>query len=140
MKYLILLFVLPMVTSINAQHLEGFKWNQRVLLVISEDHTSELLQEQLDELQQQSEGMKERKLVVCILHPDKYGILNDDAILWVDYAELYNMYNPDNIAFKTELIGLDGGTKLQTTELLTTEKLFAILDGMPMRQRELKKN
>ena len=140
MKYLILLFVLPMVTSINAQHLEGFKWNQRVLLVISEDHTSELLQEQLDELQQQSEGMKERKLVVCILHPDKYGILNDDAILWVDYAELYNMYNPDNIAFKTELIGLDGGTKLQTTELLTTEKLFAIIDGMPMRQRELKKN
>ena len=129
-----------MVTSINAQHLEGFKWNQRVLLVISEDHTSELLQEQLDELQQQSEGMKERKLVVCILHPDKYGILNDDAILWVDYAELYNMYNPDNIAFKTELIGLDGGTKLQTTELLTTEKLFAIIDGMPMRQRELKKN
>ena len=129
-----------MVTCINAQHLEGFKWNQRVLLVMSEDHTSELLQEQIDELQQQSEGMKERKLVVCILHPDKYGILNDDAILWVDYGELYNLYNPDNIAFKTELIGLDGGTKLQTTELLTSEKLFTTIDGMPMRQRELKKN
>ena len=38
------------------------------------------------------------------------------------------------------LIGLDGGIKLRQNSILTKEKLFAIIDGMPMRRRELKKN
>jgi hypothetical protein len=38
------------------------------------------------------------------------------------------------------LIGLDGGVKLRQNEFLGCEDLFAIIDGMPMRRRELKGN
>ena len=38
------------------------------------------------------------------------------------------------------LIGLDGGIKLEQIQILSAEKLFAIIDGMPMRKREIRKN
>ena len=41
--------------------------------------------------------------------------------------------------FEVILIGLDGGIKLQRTELLTKEDLFKITDSMPMRRDELTK-
>jgi len=36
------------------------------------------------------------------------------------------------------LIGLDGGTKLELTHYLSTEKLFTIIEGVPMKKRTLK--
>ena len=43
-------------------------------------------------------------------------------------------------AFEVILIGLDGGEKLRQTKVLETDKLFAIIDGMPMRRSEIIKN
>ena len=36
------------------------------------------------------------------------------------------------------LIGLDGGVKLRQTEMISLDKLFTLIDGMPMRRREIK--
>ena len=58
--------------------------------------------------------------------------------MWFENKEYHKLLNPDDLEFKIELIGLDGRVKLNTTELLTTEALFAKIDSMPMRQQELK--
>ena len=36
------------------------------------------------------------------------------------------------------LVGRDGGEKLRSTEIVKTEKLFGLIDAMPMRKREVK--
>ncbi|MDP5094209.1 MAG: DUF4174 domain-containing protein, partial [Polaribacter sp.] len=54
--------------------------------------------------------------------------------------ELFLKYNPKNTPFKVMLIGLDGGIKLAQSTVLSKEKLFAIIDGMPMRKREIRNN
>ena len=42
-------------------------------------------------------------------------------------------------SFTFLLIGKDGGEKLRSATLVTAEKLFAIIDAMPMRKAEMKK-
>ena len=42
------------------------------------------------------------------------------------------------MTFEVVLIGLDGGIKLRQTKLVSLDKLFTLIDGMPMRRNELK--
>lgn len=41
-------------------------------------------------------------------------------------------------AFTFILVGRDGGEKLRSNELVKTDKLFGLIDSMPMRKREMK--
>ncbi len=141
MKYKLLLFFLPMFMTMSAQHFGEFQWKNRMVLIISESENSELVNQQLAILQAERDELTERKLVICLIHPEKYGIVNEEDTLWIKNSEFYNIFNPDNIAFKIELIGLDGGTKLsKKNNVLTSEELFSTIDSMPMRRRELKGN
>ena len=49
-------------------------------------------------------------------------------------------YKAEKSDFRVILIGLDGGEKLEQTEVLSAEKLFNTIDSMPMRQAEIRKN
>ena len=40
-------------------------------------------------------------------------------------------------AFRVRLVGKDGGVKLDRDTPMTTDALFALIDGMPMRQDEM---
>jgi len=53
---------------------------------------------------------------------------------------MHKKYKIPKNQFTIILIGLDGGEKLRQTKPLDTTTLFAIIDGMPMRRQELKKN
>lgn len=48
-------------------------------------------------------------------------------------------YRIANTAFAVLLIGKDGGVKLRSTKPLQPERLFAIIDAMPMRQHEMRR-
>jgi hypothetical protein len=54
-------------------------------------------------------------------------------------GRLYNEYKKTDSGFEVILLGLDGGIKLQQNELLNLEKLYATIDVMPMRRRELER-
>lgn len=43
-------------------------------------------------------------------------------------------------SFTFLLIGRDGGEKLKSSEVVTPGKLFGLIDAMPMRKQEVKKN
>ncbi|MCF0049134.1 DUF4174 domain-containing protein [Dyadobacter sp. LJ53] len=43
-------------------------------------------------------------------------------------------------AFTFILIGRDGGEKLKSSEVVTPDKLFGLIDAMPMRKQEIKQN
>ena len=64
----------------------------------------------------------------------KTGLNGDDKI---KSDRLYNDYKKTDSGFEVVLLGLDGGIKLQQGELLQLERLYAIIDAMPMRRREI---
>ncbi|MEO1029778.1 MAG: DUF4174 domain-containing protein [Bacteroidota bacterium] len=137
MKYQLLFLFLSICTSIKAQDLEKHQWKHRILLIISEDETSDLVKLQL-ELLDESVALNERKLVIYKLHPNRYRIVGSNKTDWIMDSTLYDKYNSEGHEFKTMLIGLDGDVKLEVHDVLDSEKLFATIDRMPMRQRELR--
>ena len=124
--------------NLNAQDLSKHQWKDRLILIITEEKT-EKFQQQITELQKHQQGLKERKLVVYKISPERYstGFQEEN---WKSSTELYGKYKVKNSDFRVMLIGLDGGEKLEQTEVLSIEKLFNTIDSMPMRQAEMRKN
>ena len=125
--------------------LKNYEWHHRILLVISEDETTPLYQQQLKEFQKDNLGSSERKLVLFDIKKDKFremSYLNSVMVVraWVSSNALYNQFYEKEVTLKVVLIGLDGGVKkVYKNELLKKETLFSIIDGMSLRRQELKR-
>jgi glutathionylspermidine synthase len=97
--------------------------NYRMVLVFGNNPT--LVQQQLSALQKDSSGFAERDLIVQQVKPaDK----------------LHQTYHiTPNEPFTVILIGKDGGEKYRSASILTADRLFAMVDAMPMRQAEMRR-
>jgi hypothetical protein len=127
--------------GLKAQDLDTHKWDKRVVLVISDNRKDNRVIDQLNEFRSNIAGMEERKLVVNQLLPGKWNNgLNSPSVWNESDNKLYQRYNSDNTEFAIILIGLDGGVKFRDKEPVTCKELFAVIDGMPMRKRELNNN
>ncbi|MBG7611245.1 DUF4174 domain-containing protein [Polaribacter sp. BAL334] len=51
---------------------------------------------------------------------------------------MFSSFKPKKDVFTITLIGLDGGIKLEQNRVISSEKLFTIIDGMPIRKREIR--
>lgn len=123
------------------QDLEKYQWKNRLLIIQTSERSSEKFQEQTAEFQKGSEGLKDRKLVVYHFTKDHYRILNYEGEEknkpWQRIKKKYQNIANGRELFKVILIGLDGGIKLETKEVLRKKTLYATIDAMPMRIREL---
>ena len=137
-KIISLAFFSFFMVNVNAQNLSSHQWKNRLILILVNDTTSPELQAQVTEFRTHSAGMKERKLVVYQIQANQFQRgLNADSE-WISSNKLYKKYKSDDSPFEVILIGLDGGMKLTQHDILTCEKLFVIIDGMPMRRREIR--
>ena len=97
--------------------------NHRIVLIFGNNTT--LVQRQLVLLQKDSSGLAERDLIVKQVKP------GDN--LYQTYDIIFNE------PFTVILIGKDGGEKYRSNSILTTNHLFTIIDAMPMRQAEIRR-
>lgn len=118
------------------QKLEKHQWNDRVILIFSNDKSSSELEKQVDLLQKEKVGLEERKLKIYQFAESDFKFGFDDS--WKKSTLNLKRFFDKEESFKIVLIGLDGGIKLKQNTILTPEKLFAIIDGMPMRKREIR--
>ncbi len=116
--------------------MEKHQWKNRILLIFSDDKVDEKLQQQIINLSKDKKGLIERKLKIYQFVKDEFT--TDFKTNWSSKTLKNQNYKKESESFKVILIGLDGGIKLKQNKVLTTEKLFTIIDGMPMRRRELK--
>lgn len=131
------------ITNMNAQDLKIHKWENRVLIIKTSSVASEKYKNQLKEFSDASAALKDRRFVIyTIVGEDftftnyKNSTLNSTGKLSGKLAKFLNVKED----FEIILIGLDSGTKLKQTQLLTKEKLFGLVDSMPMRSNELRRN
>lgn len=135
MKYVAFIFLCCFI-KISAQDLKNHQWKNRVLLIYADDKNSEKLQQQLEILSKEKEGLSERKLLIQSYTEKEYK--TEFSGKWITSGLVYKIYPNSKNDFYVYLIGLDGSIKHEQAEILSTEKLFTIIDGMPMRKRELK--
>ncbi|WP_170063310.1 DUF4174 domain-containing protein [Polaribacter porphyrae] len=118
--------------------MQKHRWKNRVVLIFSDSKDDEKLQNQINILSKEKEGLAEMKLLIYRFSQG-FFTTNFNTI-WFSSTLKIRKYKKKSEDFKIVLIGLDGGIKMKQTTLLSAEKLFAIIDGMPMRRSELRNN
>ena len=99
--------------------------DKRQLLFFTQNKDTGLAEKQLAIWKEAQAEMEERDLTITV-------VTGNDL--------LYKKYKVDSqTEFTVILLGKDGGEKLRTQNLLTTNKLFALIDAMPMRRQEMQK-
>lgn len=131
-----ILFCLSM-NTIYTQNLKSHQWENRLLLIITDDINNNIYKNQIKELEHHLDELKERKLIVYHFKKDGYKIGLIENSGWQESRSLYKTYKKTNTPFKIFLIGLDGGTKLKQNKLLLCKDLFSVIDVMPMRKSEI---
>lgn len=136
---LITLFIFK-TSPLMGQNIASYKWENRLLFIITDDSESPIYINQINELRRCNKDFTERKLLIYQIKKESYkiGLRNDTK--WKKSSKLYKNYKKTTAPFEILLIGLDGGIKLQQTSLLKCKSLFETIDVMPMRQSELNNN
>jgi hypothetical protein len=129
---------IPLKVSQQTMPLQEYKWNNRVLLVFSENPEDQNYKQQFELLKGNENGLKERDLIVLTVFPDRVEIKNSTQAPDIS-ANVLRQYYKVNKSFAVVLIGKDGGEKKRTQTILNPEELFGIIDAMPMRRAEMEK-
>lgn len=103
--------------------LSAYRWERRPVLVFAPAAEDPAYREQMEMLRAARAGLKERDIVV--LTDDDPGAL----------GRLRTGLALDG--FTVMLVGKDGGVKLRADRPVAAEELFALIDRMPMRRREM---
>lgn len=147
MKYSSIIFFLLFTLSLQAQkaNLKAYRWQHRLLLLISKDNDAVQYNNQLQQLKEHANEFAERKLLILDIRKNKYRIITPtkttfEVSNWITDTSLFEKYALKKEKFSLVLLGLDGGKKLKQTKIITKYKLFAKIDAMPMRRQVLKAN
>ena len=136
MKNILFILILIGTTTMTAQEIATYQWKNRLVLILSSSTETANYQKQVQELEENTEGLAERKIKVFQITPKKFttGFSTD----WKNNNSLYHKFSIQNADFEVILIGLDGGEKLRRQQPVSTEKLFSTIDVMPMRKAEMR--
>ncbi|MFW6335969.1 MAG: DUF4174 domain-containing protein [Phycisphaeraceae bacterium] len=118
--------------------MDDYAWSHRPLVVFAPTGDAPELVEQRNRLRDEQTGLKDRDMVVIEVIGREAGSVDDKPLSDAAVARLVERYDPAEDAFEVLLIGKDTGVKLRRTEPVATETLFALIDSMPMRQREMR--
>ncbi len=99
---------------------------RRVLLFVESEKDSQLLEQQrLLKADQAGCKIRDIRVQVHVFGKTNKFFLSDHGI--------------DSPQFTFLLIGKDGSAKFRSTKVVPKEQLFAIIDAMPMRKKEMKR-
>jgi len=123
-------------TKMNAQGLKNYQWKNRIVLLKGNEASGDSLQRQLQLLKSDSTGLTERDLKIFII---REKVLAEDgketSLSAAELVENFDLHDFQGII----LIGKDGGEKMREPFIVNPEKIFMLIDGMPMRKAEMEK-
>lgn len=124
--------------ALGGDGLGSVRWSYRPLLIFTPAGDDPRLSRQTTMLADDSAALAERRMAVYIVEADRVFTTFGAPAPEAEARALRRRFRIPDDGFRVVLIGLDGGEKLRREMPITTEELFATIDSMPMRRRELK--
>ncbi len=122
----------------QAFSLEQFIWKNRLVVIYDDVVDTKSIQQQVAILSNQESELTNRKLIIIASTPDgAYFLFKDEEFQSTVIPHSEHLYI-NGTEFNFNLVGLDGGVKYRSQTMVSTEDLFNVIDGMPMRRSELK--
>ena len=127
----------PVQPGPDAGWFEAVRWEHRLLVITGNDERSEA---QCRAFKAEAAGMLERDLIVVDASVDP-GTVVVGAREDIPPARLFReRFDLPESTFQVILVGKDGRTKERRDELFAPEDVFRIIDAMPMRIDEMRRN
>ncbi|MEM9000927.1 MAG: DUF4174 domain-containing protein [Bacteroidota bacterium] len=128
MNVFLFISIFFLINICQAQEFKKFQWKKRIVLLLFDSNTKAQATKQLKLLETQSTQLEDRDIVVIGHH--NTGKKNDlHYVRSLDIAKNYN---------GLVVLGKDGQVKMMKEFIVPPEKIFALIDGMPMRKMEMR--
>jgi Domain of unknown function (DUF4174) len=141
------LMLIVLVTSIAlgsahavAAELSDYRWERRPLLLFAPTDRDPRLVETLGRIDASRCDFFDRDMVIGVVVAEGQSTLDGQVINAGESQRLVEQYAIGENTFSALLIGKDGGEKLRVNEVPDLQAIYALIDGMPMRSRELSAN
>ncbi len=123
--------------GVGAKAMDGYAWRHRPLVVFapSDSHPSRLAQRAW--VDAALPGVRARDMVVIVVVGDTVDTVVGPAVP-APAADLRDRFAVAPETCAVRLVGTDTGVKLRASEPVSMARLFAVIDGMPMRRREMR--
>ncbi|MFP4032289.1 MAG: DUF4174 domain-containing protein [Desulfococcaceae bacterium] len=124
----------------NKVHFKEFQWENRLLLVFTRPGAPADFEERVvDHFDKLEAELDDRDMLYFIIPPTGDAVRSN----WkradeFDYDAIREKYNPAGEQFTVIVVGKDSGIKYRREDQFDLAEIFTLIDGMPMRQRELK--
>ena len=140
-KILFVLGSIFLLNSASAQSpLELHHWQERVILLFAPEQNHVSLRQQYTLLTAEMEKVTDRDLVFYRIFA-KTGIAPDEKPLNKEAVEgLRERFQVPKDQFAVILVGKDGTEKLRRTEVIRSAEIFDLIDTMPMRRAEMRRD
>ena len=117
--------------------LKDYRWQNRIIMINS-DANDKLSKEQKQILLVDEQGLKERHILIFEIDSDKIIDITNQKKYPIEQNALKQLQLTEGI-FEVLLIGKDGGVKLRSDSPVEKGAFFGLIDQMPMRQAEMRR-
>jgi hypothetical protein len=140
---MVLLLVGMMVGSASGKDqdqvdLSSYQGKNRLLMLFAPSEDAPMYQSFKKQLQRRAQEMRDRDLVTFHLFESGEGRLDDRSLHKEQVLPLRKLFSITRGECTVILIGKDGDVKFREQLPVDLSEIFAIIDAMPMRQREIR--
>jgi Domain of unknown function (DUF4174) len=119
--------ILTILLAISTMLLTAQQSNYRRILIFAPDSANVSLKTQNQIFKKSDSGCVERNIIV------------ETHIFKPKSRKIFDKYQISPQDFTVILIGKDGFVKLRSKEIVSAERIYALVDAMPMRKDEMRK-
>ena len=123
--------------SAAAAELSDYLWEHRPLLLFAPTDSDPRVIETLNRIDASRCAFLDRDMVIGIVTAEGKGTLDGHVINADESQRMARQYAIGEDTFSALLIGKDGGEKLRVNEVPDLQVIYDVIDGMPMRSREM---
>jgi hypothetical protein len=120
-----------------AAQLGDYRWESRPLLVFAPGESDPRLVETLSRIEATRCDFTNRDMVLGVVVSEGNSTLDGHAVDADEARRLMSQFAIGENAFSVVLIGKDGGEKWRVDDIPDLRRIYAVVDGMPMRSREM---
>jgi len=116
--------------------LAHYQWKNRILVLSAPSEDDKKLQAQQNEVSLTPQAFTDRDMVLITLLDDSVSTAEDRELTTDEIAKARAALGVRSGSFALRLIGKDGAVKLSRENAISMTEIYALIDVMPMRQRE----
>lgn len=120
-----------------AAELSDYLWQRRPLMVFAPTDSDPRLVETIARIDASRCAFIDRDMVLGVIVRRGSSTLDGQIVDAVQAQRLSSQFGIGPNSFSVVLIGKDGGEKMRVNDVPDTASIYAVIDGMPMRGREM---